>query len=312
MNAIDLFCGCGGLSLGMQNAGINIVSSFDNWLPAIKCYEANFTHPIFNLDLTDHELISSKISEISMTQGLHIDLIVGGPPCQDFSQAGGRSEGARANLTASFARTISKIRPQYFIMENVDRALKSKAYSEAREIFVDAGYGLTELVLDASRCNVPQKRKRLFVCGSLGAENEFLKQALLDGLNTSSMTVRDYLGESLGVDHYYRHPRNYNRRGIFSINEPAPTVRGVNRPVPKGYLGHAGDPIKVDRDLRPLTTKERALLQTFPAEFILTGTKTDNEQMVGNAVPVNLGEYVGLKLVEYNRTLNAEREVRYG
>ena len=106
------------------------------------------------------------------------------------------------------------------------------------------------------------------------------------------MTLRDYFGDSLGFEYYYRHPRNYSRRGIYSIDEPAPTMRGVNRPVPKGYLGHPNDPCPVSKDLHVLTTKERAKIQTFPDDYIWVGSKTDLEQMIGNAVPVKLGEFV--------------------
>ena len=106
------------------------------------------------------------------------------------------------------------------------------------------------------------------------------------------MTLRDYFGDSLGFEHYYRHPRNYSRRAIFSIDEPAPTMRGVNRPVPKGYPGHPNDTCPVSDTLHALTTAERALIQTFPKDFIWVGSKTDVEQMIGNAVPVNLAQYV--------------------
>ena len=89
-----------------------------------------------------------------------------------------------------------------------------------------------------------------------------------------------------------RHPRNYNRRGIFSIDEPAPTMRGVNRPLPKGYKGSANDPCPVSPDLHVLTSRERSLIQTFPEDFKWVGTKTEVEQMIGNAVPVKLGQFV--------------------
>lgn len=106
------------------------------------------------------------------------------------------------------------------------------------------------------------------------------------------MTLRDYFGNKLGFEHYYRHPRSYKRRGVFSIDEPSPTIRGVNRPVPDGYPGHAGDTAPVASGVRPLTTKERSLVQTFPESFELVGTKTDLEQIIGNAVPVKLAEFV--------------------
>lgn len=79
---------------------------------------------------------------------------------------------------------------------------------------------------------------------------------------------------------------------MFSIDEPAPTMRGVNRPVPKGYPGHPKDACAVTEKLHALTTIDRAKIQTFPDDFKWIGTKTDMEQMIGNAVPVNLASYV--------------------
>ena len=110
------------------------------------------------------------------------------------------------------------------------------------------------------------------------------------------MTIRDYFGEALKIDYYYRHPRSYNRRAIFSIDEPSPTIRGVNRPKPETYNLHQGDPIAIEdlHMIRSLTTKERSQIQTFPDCFDLSDTKTNIEQMIGNAVPVNLAKFVGL------------------
>ena len=89
------------------------------------------------------------------------------------------------------------------------------------------------------------------------------------------------------------------RRGVFSIYEPSPTIRGVNRPIPKNYVRHSGDPVEINENLRPLTTIERSYLQTFPDNFIFRGTKTDLEQVIGNAVPVKLGEFVANCINEY-------------
>lgn len=113
------------------------------------------------------------------------------------------------------------------------------------------------------------------------------------------MTIRDYLQNEFGVEYYYRHPRSYARRGIFSIDEPSPTIRGVNRPLPKNYKVHPGDATQNLDGLRCLTTLERARIQTFPADFHFQGTKTDLEQMIGNAVPVDLASYVAKHLLSY-------------
>lgn len=302
MRTIDLFAGCGGMSLGFQNAGFKIVAAFEFWDVAAECYEKNFSHSVFRTDLSDVQNAIEQIRKFSP------DMIIGGPPCQDFSHAGKRVEASRASLTESYAKIIDAIRPQYFVMENVDRAEKSKAFESARSIFKNAGYGLTQMVLDASKCGVPQKRKRFFCIGALGKEDDFMRNLLESGISKKSTTMRDYFGDTLDFEFYYRHPRNYNRRAVFSIDEPAPTMRGVNRPVPKGYPGHPNDACPISSDVRALTTLERSLIQTFPATFKWCGSKTDVEQMIGNAVPVKLAEYVATKLNDY---IKSQEEVEF-
>lgn len=292
MRTIDLFAGCGGLSLGFQNAGFDIVAAFEFWSVAADCYEKNFSHPVFRLDL-------SKTDEaIKIISNFMPDVIIGGPPCQDFSHAGNRVEADKAALTESYAKIVNAIKPSYFVMENVDRAAKSSTFAKALGIFKGAGYGITQITLDASFCGVPQKRKRFFCIGALGKPDNFVKKYIESHMSNNETTLRDYFGETLDFEFYYRHPRNYNRRAIFSIDEPAPTMRGVNRPVPKGYPGHPKDACPLNDSIRSLTTLERALIQTFPADFKWCGNKTDMEQMIGNAVPVKLAEFVGNALKE--------------
>lgn len=296
---VDLFCGGGGLSQGLQNAGFEIVASFDFWTPAIDFYNRNIKgHSAYLQDLSNVEDSIVRIKKWKPT------VIVGGPPCQDFSSAGKRNEnGGRAELTISYAKIVTAIRPQLFIMENVDRALKATTYREAIKIFSDAGYHMTIAVLDASLCGVPQKRKRVIVVGSLEVPSTSIIEIYKKHQASSPMTVRDYLGDSLGIEYYYRHPRSYARRGVFSIDEPSPTVRGVNRPIPKGYVGHPGDATVITAsNLRPLTTKERSLIQTFPNEWDLSGRKSEIEQIIGNAVPVKLAEFVGKAIIEVDNT----------
>ena len=292
MRIVDLFAGCGGLSLGFQKTGFDIVAAFEFWEVAANCYEQNFKHPVFRTDLSNTEEAIAIIQEYSP------DVIIGGPPCQDFSFAGKRVEAGRASLTGSYAEIVTAIRPQYFVMENVDRARNSKAYGFARDKFKDAGYGLTEVILDASKCGTPQKRKRFFCIGALGKDDGFADNIIADRVASKPMTMRDYFGDELGFECYYRHPRNYNRRAVFSIDEPAPTMRGVNRPVPKGYPGHPNDACPINENIRALTTEERAWIQTFPKSFVWQGSKTDVEQMIGNAVPVNLAAFVATCLLD--------------
>lgn len=301
MKTVDLFAGCGGLSLGFQNQGFEIIEAYDNWEKAIKVYEKNFNHKIINLDLSSEnakEIVKSKKAEI----------IIGGSPCQDFSSAGKQEEKGRADLTLKFAKIIEYSSPEWFVMENVERITKSGILKEAKNIFKKNGYGLTEKVLKASFFGVPQSRKRFFLIGHKNSEDNFLNDFIEVQKEEKETSIFDYLGNELGLEYYYRHPRSYARRGIFSIYEPSPTIRGVNRPVPKGYLKHNGDPVDVFSSLRPLTTKERSLIQTFPKDFIFEGTKTDLEQIIGNAVPVKLAEVIAKAINNYNNNSKLKNE----
>ena len=163
----------------------------------------------------------------------------------------------------------------------------------------DAGYGLSSRVLDASRCGVPQARKRFILVGRLGAEDGFFDESFVEGMAEKQMTVRDYLGDKLGTQYYYMHPRSYNRRAVFSVDEPSATIRGINRPIPENYKRHHADAAAIEDGVRALTTKERSYLQSFPEEFKLEGAKTSVELAIGNAVPPALAKYVAERVLKY-------------
>jgi len=295
LNVVDLFSGCGGMSLGFQNAGFNIVAAYDNWLPAVEVYKKNFKHPIYHKDLAD----LSIIEEIKKSSP---DIIIGGPPCQDFSIAGGRNyEGTRANLTLTFAEIIDKVKPKVFVMENVYSIEKTPVLAKALESFKKSGYGITKNVFNASLTGAPQARKRFFVIGLLGADDDFLSDELYKDLAEKPMTVRDYLGDSLKTDYYYMHPRSYKRRAIFSVDEPSSTIRGVNRPIPANYAIHNADKTNDIRKVRALTSAERSYLQTFPKGFKFEGSKSSVEQLIGNAVPVKMAEYIASHIYSFLR-----------
>lgn len=299
MKTIDLFCGCGGLSLGFQNAGFDIVAAYDNWRPAVDVYRMNFKHPIYEQDLAD-EQTQADIKNLSP------DIIIGGPPCQDFSSAGHRNVNlGRAILTTTYCDIITTVRPQYFLMENVPEITKKDILTEVLERFKNAGYGLSSTILDASLCGVPQSRKRYVLVGCLGEKDGFLQNFLEAHLANAPMTMRQYfdeIGYDFGVDYYFRVPRSYNRRGVFSIDEPCQTIRGVDRPIPSGYKGHPSDPVEIGPKVRALTVLERSYIQTFPKTFKFEGTKSNLNQMIGNAVPVKLAEYVARAIIEYDKS----------
>jgi DNA (cytosine-5)-methyltransferase 1 len=289
---VDLFSGCGGMTLGFEKAGFNVVAAFDNWKPAVEVYRANFNHPITQIDLGEDEALDLIKRE-------NPDVIVGGPPCQDFSIAGGRDfTGKRANLTLRYAEIVIATSPKYFVMENVYNIQGTPVLNKVLEQFSAAGYGLTHGVFDASLMNVPQKRKRYFVIGELGGEDNGIRNLIDESLAEESMTVREYLGDKLKTDFYYMHPRSYARRAIFSVDEPSATIRGVNRPIPQTYQFHNADAVKSFEKIRALNSMERGLLQTFPEDFVFLGPKTSVEQMIGNAVPVNMANFIAQRLME--------------
>lgn len=297
METIDLFSGSGGFSLGFGRAGFRVAGAYENWRPAIETYKRNFRHFVFEMDLGD---VEASVHHI--TSNFSPELIIGGPPCQDFSIANNKKSTKRANLTVQFARIVTQTRPRIFVMENVYNIERSPFLSDALKIFSDAGYGLTSRVIEACRVGVPQLRRRYFLVGALGFQDDAFGFELDRGLSSKRTTVRDYLGSDVPFEFYYAHPRSYQRRGIFSVDEPAATIRRVNRPVPPNYKLHKADKAAVTEGLRALTTAERSQLQTFPRDFQFVGSVSQVEQQIGNAVPVLMAEYVANSIL---RTLQA-------
>ena len=293
MRAVDLFCGCGGLSAGLIESGIDVVAAYDHWEPALSTYRRNIRGHANSLDLSDVTLSVETIREHAP------DMIAGGPPCQDFSTAGKRIEADRANLTIAFGEIIETCGVAFFLMENVPQVRLSKTWQLTRDRLKAAGYDIAEIVLDASRCGVPQARKRFFAFGALRCSAMGFLESIADRIADEPLTVKAYLGNEIDVEHYYRHPRNYSRRSVFSVHEPSPTVRGVNRPVPPGYRGNHLDSVS-PATVRPLTTQERSRIQTFPRhwQWGAGDRNADAETQIGNAVPVVLGRFVGCGVVD--------------
>lgn len=278
------------MSLGFERAGFNVVTALDNWSPAIAVYNENFGH-------TAHELDMASDAAKSLVKEIAPDVIIGGPPCQDFSSAGPNNyDENRASLIGNFVKCVKVSKPSAFVMENVPRARHARIYKDAIFDLRDAGYALTEAVLNASFCGVPQARKRLFLIGIQGGVDDALLPYLQHGQTAKPLTMREYFDDSLGIDHYFRIPTTYKRKAIFSVDEPAVTIRGVERPIPPNYVEHPDDPVPISSGVRTLSVLERAGAQTFPEEFRFFGTKTNMNQMIGNAVPVKLAQHVASSL----------------
>lgn len=156
---IDLFSGCGGLSVGFELAGFNPVFACDFWPPANLTFKHNFSHcPLYEGDVK--ELTQEKLCQyIGKT-----DVVIGGPPCQGFSVAGKQwINDPRNRLFVEFIRIISLVQPKYVVMENVPPILTLASGKFGREIFAayhQAGYQVKANILNARYFGVPQERKR--------------------------------------------------------------------------------------------------------------------------------------------------------
>ncbi len=292
MRVVDLFSGCGGMSRGFESEGFEIVLGVEHWEPARNVYKNNFAAHVSDLDLNDVH------TAVGMVKKLRPDVIIGGPPCQEFSPAGSRIEGDRAALTVKFAEIVSKVRPIWFVIENVQAIKKSSTWSAAKVVLESAGYGMSEVVLNAAYFGVPQLRKRFFAVGRLGEKADFLSVALERKISELPISLSDYLGDEFGIRYYYRHPRTWGRRGVFSVDEPSPTVRSTNRRVPPGYTAHPSD-AGSHLTARPLTPLERARVQTFDKSFKFLGFDTWKDMMIANAVPVDLARHVARAMKSY-------------
>jgi DNA (cytosine-5)-methyltransferase 1 len=165
--AIDLFCGAGGLTAGLIQAGFDVVGAVDSWDAAARVYKLNFPHPICCEDVCS--LSGKNLLEEFELNGREPDLVVGGPPCQGFSvQRVGPDTDSRNSLVLEFARLVSELQPMMFLMENVTGLLgrRGRPYGSALEAKLrHAGYVVKYAIVDAVDYRVPQFRKRVFYYG---------------------------------------------------------------------------------------------------------------------------------------------------
>lgn len=223
------------MSLGLRQAGFDIVKAFDAWPLAVDTYNRNIGSHAEVRDLGD---LLGIIPELI---ALAPDMIAGGPPCQDYSSAGLREEAANAKLTLAFAVLVATVRPRWFVMENVINAMKSETWAQARSILMAAGYGLTESKIDASRYGVPQSRRRLFVVGRIGERDGFLAASIAAAAAPEPMSLRELFGSTTPAAMYFPATSDA-RRSIWGPDEPAPTIRERNiRPLPVSYQPHPDD-----------------------------------------------------------------------
>jgi len=310
---IDLFAGAGGMSLGFARAGFAPVLAVESDTAAAETYRANFGDHVFSGDIADVKEFPSA------------DVIIGGPPCQGFSQLGARDpDDPRNALWEHYVRAVSQVRPSVFVMENVPQLLSSQQFEDFRAAVHDLGYELTWEVLDSSRYGVPQRRRRAFVVGSrvgapsLPAPTEVVRtvrDAIGDlpfeptgrdlhiGRNPTMLSMERYRHVPEGGNHYdlpdHLKPECWRRKksgttdvmGRMRWNGPSCTIRTEFYKPEKGRYLHP-------EAHRPITHREAARLQTFPDDFVFTGSRIEIAKQIGNAVPVVLAEHIAKHVAE--------------
>lgn len=247
--AIDLFCGCGGLSYGFQKAGFNIALGIDNDPASLETFKYNHKNSI-SLKSDIKSVTGDQIKTIINND--KIDLIVGGPPCQGMSISGPRKfNDPRNSLYLSFIRLVSEIKPLAFVIENVPGLVKlfeGKIKNHILKSFEDIGYKTQCEILTASDFGVPQKRRRVFFIGLLDDFFNFETDLnRTENIVTSKMAIDDLpsLTNTLGEEimEYESKPNNeYQRKmregSLFIYNHVAANhsnrVKSIISLVPDG------------------------------------------------------------------------------
>lgn len=165
--AVDLFCGAGGFSLGLDRAGFDVLLGIDSWQLAVDSYAQNFTHPVLCADLST--MTGRDILRRAGAKKGEVDLVVGGPPCQGFSiQRIGADHDLRNSLVLEYARLLREISPRLFVMENVP-GLMGKRGKELFDAFLSSvgksGFDTEAHVVNAADFGAPQLRRRIVVLG---------------------------------------------------------------------------------------------------------------------------------------------------
>ncbi len=332
MKLISLFSGAGGLDLGFHKAGFQTIIANE--------YDAKIC-PTFRVNFPDTKLIEGDIRKVDENKfPTGITGIIGGPPCQSWSEAGTLKGIAdeRGQLFYEYIRILKATQPLFFVAENVSGMLAprhSTAVREFLQLFDDAGYFVSLKLLNANDYNVPEDRERVFYIGfrkDLGITDfaypkanihkPTMREAIWD-LRNSAIPAKEKNktnGEECKIPNHEYFIGSYSpifmsRNRVRSWDEPAFTVQASGRQCQ--LHPQAPAMIKIDKNkhifvkgkehlYRRMTVREVARIQTFPDEFKFIYDDVDcGYKMIGNAVPVNLAYSIAMQI---KRTLNGEVE----
>ncbi|MDY6897877.1 MAG: DNA cytosine methyltransferase [Cyanobacteriota bacterium] len=321
MNIVSLFSGCGGLDLGFQQAGFNVIWANEYDKSIWDTYE--FNHPHTKLDKRDiRKIVPGDIPDCIG--------IIGGPPCQSWSEAGAQRgiDDSRGQLFFDYIRILQEKKPLFFLAENVSGILAKKhdkAFANILSHFKDAGYKVTYQLVNAVNYLVPQDRKRVIIIGyreDVGVSFEFphiinnqltLQNAIYDIKDIEAIAIDSKMNQSniVILNHEYKEGSfssiYMSRNRVRSWDEPSFTIQAGARHAP--IHPQANKMIWVEKDkwkfdenspksYRRLSVRECARIQTFPDNFIFKYKYIgDGYKMIGNAVPVMLAKILAEKIL---------------
>ena len=297
MRVISLFSGAGGLDLGFVRAGYRVVWANDNDPDSCATYRRN---------LGDH-IVEADIAAISAADIPDGEIVIGGFPCQGFSVANRkRTAGDRRNgLYLEMRRVIGEKSPQYFLAENVKGLLSLDGGRVANKILRDfqrLGYAVTMEVLNAADYGVPQKRERVFIMGVKEGvpkidfppptHSERPRGKLPGWISVGSALAN--IPEPEDAPHIPNHTcSKYKLRfnghlghRVINPDKPAPTITARGDNVGGVVVLHHPS------NERRMSARELAAVQSFPMDFVFSGTRTSAYRQIANAVPPLLGRKI--------------------
>jgi len=312
---VDLFSGAGGLTKGMEMAGLEGVCGMDWFEAAGKTYRRNFSHPFVEGDIK----LEQKKAEFYETvrkqlDGRTLNVVAGGFPCQGFSMAGNRIvEDPRNSLYKDLLEIVVHLQPEFVVCENVvglRSMLKGKVEEMILEDFKEAGYEMKVTVLRAADYGVPQKRDRvIFIGNRINRENLHPKPFLTpEEYVTTGEAIQDLMDRSddIAFNHVQTKHRPDMAQRMLELEEGKSLYKGYSDAWKKCPWDEASCTIKENHggvNIHPklprvLTAREMARIQSFPDDFIFEGPKNKQLVQLGNAVPPLLSKAIGLAIRE--------------
>lgn len=313
MTFVDCFCGAGGLSKGLEMAGLQGVCGLDWFKEAGMTYERNFDHPFVNGDITQSDVKQHFYDVIKQQlKGRRLNVVAGGFPCQGFSMAGNRIvDDPRNSLYKELLEIVEFLQPDFVVCENV-KGLRSmlggmveqKILSDFRKI----GYYMNVTTLCAADYTVPQKRERVIFIGNRLGKRNFHPQPMLapSQYRTTGEAIEDLMNhpEDIAFNHVPTRHKPEMQERMLACLEGHSLYKGYSDAWKKCPWNEASCTIKENHggvNIHPklprvLTAREMARLQSFPDDFIFEGPKNKQLVQIGNAVPPLLGKAIGLAI----------------